>query len=133
MPEGGFAGGEERVLAGVPAQEMWRAGVGGVMVAGFPDFVEQECAGLVGTTMKVELQAALFLAGGRDEGAQFRFEEQVLAFLRAHDHDQGDRVLGEFRDRGAPGPAASRALCRSAGLGFGHDGGDFTPNERKRK
>ena len=66
VPEGGFAGGEERVFAGVPAEKMRGAGVRGVVLAGSPDFVEKERAGLVGATMKIEPQAALFLARWRD-------------------------------------------------------------------
>ena len=66
VPEGGFAGGEERVFAGVPAEKMWRAGVRGMVLAGSPDFMEKESAGLVGATMKIKSQAAFFLAGGRD-------------------------------------------------------------------
>ncbi|SRR5579883_721031 len=69
LPESGFPGGEERILAGVPAEKMGCAGVGGVVITGFPDFVEQERAGLIGAAMQVELQAALFLARGRDQGA----------------------------------------------------------------
>ena len=66
MPEGGFAGGKERVFAGVPAEKMRSAGVGGVVLAGSPDFMEKESAGLIGTTMEIESQAALFLARRRD-------------------------------------------------------------------
>ena len=47
MPEGSVAGGEERVFAGVPAEEMGRAGVRGMVFAGSPDFVEKEGARLV--------------------------------------------------------------------------------------
>ncbi len=83
VPEGGLAGGEERVFAGVPAEKMRGAGVGGVVLPGSPDFVEQESAGLIGATMKIESQAALFLARWREESSEFGFEEDVLAFLGA--------------------------------------------------
>jgi hypothetical protein len=66
VPEGGFAGGEERVFPGVPAEKMRGAGVSGMVLAGSPDFVEKESAGLVGASMKIESQAALFLARWRD-------------------------------------------------------------------
>ena len=71
MPEGGFAGGEKRILAGVPAEEMRRAGVRGVVVAGFPDFVEEEGAGLIRAAVQIELQAAFFLTGRGNERAKF--------------------------------------------------------------
>jgi hypothetical protein len=71
--------------------------VGGMVLAGSPDFVEKEGAGLVGATMKVKLKAALFLARWRDERAKFGFEEDVLAFLGAKSDDQGDRIFREFR------------------------------------
>jgi len=93
VPEGGFAGGEERILAGVPAEEMRRARVRGVMFPGFPYLVEEKRAGLISTTMQVELQAAFFLARRSDQGAKLGFEEQVLAFLGAHDDHQGDGVF----------------------------------------
>jgi hypothetical protein len=54
--------------------------VGGVMIAGFPDFVQEVRAGLIGTAVEIELKAAFFFASGMDESAKFGFEEQVLAF-----------------------------------------------------
>ena len=66
VPEGGFAGGEQRVFAGVPAEVMRGAGVRGVVVAGFPDFVKEESAGLIGAAVQIVLQAALFLSRGSD-------------------------------------------------------------------
>ena len=69
LPEGGFAGGQEGVFASVPAQVMRGAGVPCVVVAGFPNFVKEECAGLVGAAMQIILQAAFFPARGRDERA----------------------------------------------------------------
>jgi len=128
VPEGGFAGGEERVFAGVPAEKMRGAGVGGVVLAGSPDFVEQESAGLVGASMKVESQAALFLARWREESSEFGFEEDVLAFLGAERHDESDCVFREFRDRGAVGAAPGGPPGGFAGFPFGHVGGDCTPN-----
>jgi hypothetical protein len=55
VPEGGFAGGEESVFAGVPAKVVRCAGVRGVVLAGFPDFVKEESAGLIGAAMKIVL------------------------------------------------------------------------------
>lgn len=66
VPEGGFAGGKQRVFAGVPTEKMWRAGVRGMVLAGSPDFMEKKSAGLVDATMQVKSQAAFFLARGRD-------------------------------------------------------------------
>ena len=106
MPEGGFAGCEEGVFAGVPAEEMGCAGVSGVVFAGFPDFVEEESAGLLGATMEIEFEAAIFLAGRSEEGAEFGFEEEVLAFFGAHDYDESDGVFWEFDVGGTAGTAA---------------------------
>jgi hypothetical protein len=63
------------------------------MFPGFPDFVKEERARLVDAAMQVELQAAFFLARRGQEGAELRLEEQVLAFLGAHDDDQRYRML----------------------------------------
>ena len=40
VPKGGFAGSEERVFTRVPAEKMRRAGVGGMVLAGSPNFME---------------------------------------------------------------------------------------------
>src|SRR5260221_8104083 len=108
---------------------MWRASVRGVVLAGSPDFVEKECAGLVGASEKIEAQAAQFLARRSDQRAKFGFEEHVLAFLGVQRDDQGDGVFREFRDRGAV-----RATPGGfAGLWFRHVGGDCTPNRSNGK
>jgi hypothetical protein len=133
LPEGGFAGGEEGVFAGVPAEEMGRAGVGGVVIAGFPDFVEEEAAGLLGAAVKIELQAAVFLAGRSEEGAEFGFEEEMLAFFGAHDDDQGDGVFWEFDGGVGAWPATGRAPGRATRFCLGHDGGDCTPKAGESK
>jgi hypothetical protein len=72
---------------------MRSAGVGGVVFAGSPDFVEEESAGLVGASVKIEAQAALFLARRRDQRAEFGFEEHVLAFFGAKRDYQRDRIF----------------------------------------
>jgi hypothetical protein len=128
VPEGGFAGGEQRIFAGVPAEKMGRAGVRGMVLAGSPDFMEKESAGLVDATMKVKSQAPLFLARWCDERAKFGFEEDVLAFLGAEGDDQGDRIFREFRYLCAARTPAGRPLRSFAGFPFGHVGGDCTPN-----
>jgi hypothetical protein len=112
---------------------MGRAGVGGMVFAGSPDFVEKESAGLVGATMQVESQATLFLARWREERAKFGFEEEVLAFLGAESDDQGDGVFREFGDRWAARTPADQPLQNFAGFPFGHVGGDCTPNSFNRK
>ncbi len=94
LPEGGFAAGEEGVFAGVPAQEMRGLGVEAMVFAGGPDFVEQEGAGDFEGAVQVVGEAAFFAAGGGDEGAEFCFEDEVLAFLGAEDDDQGAMVAG---------------------------------------
>ena len=80
---------------------MRRAGVRGVILAGAPDFMEKESAGLVGASVKIESQAAFFLTRWRDQRAEFGFEEHVLAFLGSKRDNQGDRVLGKFGDHSA--------------------------------
>ena len=107
---------------------MGRAGVGGMVLAGSPDFVEKEGAGLVGATMQVKSQAPLFLARWSDERTKFGFEEDVLAFLGAESDDQSDCVFREFGDRCAARTPAGRPLRGFAGFVFGHVGGDCTPN-----
>jgi hypothetical protein len=72
---------------------MWGAGVGGVVLAGSPDFMEKESSRLVGASVKIESQAAFFLARRRDQCAEFGFEEHVLAFFGSKRNDQGDRVF----------------------------------------
>ena len=130
MPEGGFAGGEQRVFTGVPAEEMGRAGVRGVVFAGFPDFVKEEGAGLIRAAVQVVLQAALFLTGGCYQRSKFGLKKQVLAFFGAHDHNQGDGVFGELDDGGSAGAAA---FCGFTGFRLSHYGGDCTPKEAESK
>jgi len=113
LPEGGFTRGEECVFTGVPAEKMRRAGMGGVVFAGFPDFVKKKCAGMLDAAMQVVLDAAFFLARGRDERAEFGFEQQMLAFFGPQNHDQGDRVFGQLggsrASRTAGGPLSGLA------------------------
>jgi hypothetical protein len=47
--------------------------------------VEQEGAGDFEGAVQVVGEAAFFSAGGRDEGAQFGFEEELLALFGAED------------------------------------------------
>ena len=86
-PEGGVTSGEEGVLACIPAEEVRSLGVETVMIAGGPDFVQKESAGRVEGAVQVVGEAAFFSAGGRDEGAQFGFEEAFLARLGAQNDD----------------------------------------------
>ena len=106
---------------------MWGAGVGGVVLACSPDFVEEESARLIGAGVKIESQAALFLSRGSDQRAEFGFEEHVLAFFGSKRDDKGDRMLRQFCDRGAFGAATRRSTRGFAGLLFRHVGGDCTP------
>ncbi len=112
---------------------MWGAGVRGVMLAGFPDFVEEEGAGLIDTAVQIESQAAYFLAGGYEKGAKLGFEERVLPFFGAEDNDQGDCALGKLGGSCGARVAAGAELGNFAGFSFGHVGGDCTPNSVNRK
>jgi hypothetical protein len=104
------------------------ASVRGVILAGSPDFMEKERAGLVEAAVKIESQAAFFLARRCNQRAEFGFEEHVLTFLGAQRDDQSDRVLREFCGRGAFWAASSGPPGGSAGFLFRHVGGDCTPN-----
>jgi hypothetical protein len=130
VPGGGVAGGEEGVFAGVPAEEVGSLVVGGVMIAGFPDFVQEIHAGLIGAAVEIVLKAAFFLARGMNESAEFGFEEQVLTFACAQRNDNSNGALGKFF-----GFCAMRFATASGALrfSFGHDGGDCTANEGERK
>jgi hypothetical protein len=58
-----------------------------MMLAGGPDFVQEKGAGDVDGAVQVVSEAAFFAAGGREEGAEFGFEEEFLAFLGPEDDD----------------------------------------------
>ena len=87
VPEHGFAGGEERIFAGIPTQEVRGFSVRGVVFAGFPDFVEKKLPGIFRGAMQVVLHAASFLAAGGDESAKLCFEEEVLTFFGTQSDD----------------------------------------------
>ena len=93
LPERAFAGGQEGVLASVPAEEVRGAGMGGVVFAGRPNFVEQECPGVIGAAMQVVPQAAFLSTRGTNEGAELGFEEQVLPLLGAQRDDEREGTL----------------------------------------
>jgi hypothetical protein len=130
VPGGGLAGGEEGVFASVPAEEVGSLVVSGVMIAGFPDFVQEIHAGLIGAAVEIVLKAAFFLARGMDESAELSFEEQILAFACAQGNDDCNGALGELFDFYAVRFTAASGSLR---FSFGHDGGDCTPNEGQRK
>jgi hypothetical protein len=130
LPESGFAGGQQRILAGVPAEKMRRFGVCSVVVASLPNFVKEIGTGLIGASMKIVLKAAFFFSRGSDECAEFRFEQQVLPFASAQENNQGNGAFGEFLGFCAMWFAAASGTLR---FSFGHDGGDCTANEGQRK
>ncbi len=107
---------------------MWRSGVRGVVLAGSPDFMEKESAGLVGATMKIESQAALFLARRCNKSTEFGFEKDVLAFLGAQRNDKRNGTFRELCDRRAVGAPPGGPPRGFAGFLFWHVGGDCTPN-----
>jgi len=82
---------------------MRRAGVRNVVFAAFPNFMKEKSAGMIGTAVQVILEAALFFACGSDEGAEFRFEEQVLAFFGAKGDDECEGTFRKFGEFGAAG------------------------------
>jgi len=103
LPVGDFAGGQESVLAGVPAQKVRRVGVFGMSFAAGPDFVEQEGCWAFGGAMQVVNQAAVFFAREANQGAKFGFEEHFLAVAWAQLHDERYRFSRELGVCGRPG------------------------------
>src|SRR6266481_4341174 len=81
LPKGGFARREERVFAGVPAEEMRGFSVKAMMFSSGPDFMKKERSGDFEGAVQIVGEAAFFTTGGGDEGAKFGFEEEFLAFL----------------------------------------------------
>ena len=61
-PEVGLARCEQRILACVPAQEMWRMRMFGVRFAARPHFVQQQRARRIHRSVKVVGEAALFFS-----------------------------------------------------------------------
>jgi hypothetical protein len=103
-----------------------------VVLATFPNFVEEKRAWLLGGAVKIVLQTAFFLARGTDERAQFRFEQQVLALFGAEHHNQSESTLGKLGDFCALRPATGPPLDRFLRFSFRHVGGDCTPTGHKR-
>src|SRR5579864_7251302 len=109
FPEGGIARSEQRILASIKAQEVVGLGVCGMVLARFPDFIKQVGRGPFGGAIEIVAQAAVFFACGTDEGAEFRFEKNVLPLARAQDHQQRRGVLRQLAGfAGTVAPLASR-------------------------
>ena len=79
-PKGCVAACEQRVFARVPPNEMRRLCVQAMGFARLPDFMQQIRAWNVGAAMQIVSDATIFLAGGADERAKFRFEQRFLPF-----------------------------------------------------
>src|SRR6516164_2926978 len=132
LPEGGVTRGQQRVFAGVPAQEMRRARVRSVMFAAGPDFVEQKSSRLVRAAVQVILETAFLFARGTNQGAKFGFEKRFLAIPGAEQDDECKRAFWQLRHGcAAPFRNVSPPLCNFLWFSFGHDGGDCTPTGRK--
>jgi len=89
LPERGLLGSEERILARVPAEEVRRARVRGVVFPAGPHFVEEKRAGLVGAAVQIVLQASFLPSRRADKSTQFRFQKELLALLCAQQDDEG--------------------------------------------
>ena len=87
LPEAGVARGQERVLAGVPAEEVRRVDVARMGFAAGPDFVEQETRWGFRRAMQVVGEAAVFFACGAYQSAEFGFEQHFLAVAWAELND----------------------------------------------
>src|ERR1700719_509248 len=105
-----------------------------MMLAGGPDFVEQEGAGDFEGAVQVVGEAAFFAARGSDQSAELRFKHAFLTFFGPEYNYQGYGVFGEL---GAPArwSTTSGFTCGGCFLPFAlrHGGGDFTPIGRKEK
>ena len=77
-PEGRFLGGQQGVLAGVPAEEVGSADVGAVIVAAGPDFVDHIGPRLISGGVKIVLQTACLLAGGTGKSAKLGLQKELL-------------------------------------------------------
>jgi len=87
---------------------------------------------MVGRSMKVVLQAALFLARGADQSAEFGFEKEMLTFLGAKSDDQSDSALRKLGDFHGLGFAAGAFFRRFFGFPVRHVGGIVLQDESKR-
>src|SRR6266481_1702542 len=130
LPKGGFARREERVFAGVPAEEMRGFSVKAMMFSSGPDFMKKERAGDFEGAVQIVGEAAFFTTGGGDEGAKFGFEEEFLAFFGAEDDGQGYGVLGEL---GGCAPSRLAPRCGPFCFALRHGRGDCTPSLTFRK
>src|SRR5689334_6009248 len=99
LPEGAVAGSEERVFAGVPAQEMRCVHVFGVRGAAGPDFAEQKAARRVQRAVQFVGDTALFFSRRANQGAQLGLEENFLSFARTQNDDQRDSIFRQFSAR----------------------------------
>src|SRR5262249_49832542 len=121
-PESGLAGGQQRVLARVPAKKVRRFGVVGVGIAREPDFVQQKRGGRVGGTVQRVGQAALFLARRGDQGAPLGFEQQSPTIARAQRDHERDRALRELGNQERLRSAGRLAPGAFFGFALGHGG-----------
>src|SRR5580704_4930182 len=125
LPETGVTRGEERVLAGVPAEEVRRVDVARVGFAAGPDFVEHETGWGFRGAVQVVGEAAVFFACGAYQGAELGFEEHFLAVARAQLHDQ---CHGFFRELGVFSlPRFARTGWLLLRFALRHNGRDSTP------
>lgn len=93
LPERSVAGCQERVLAGIPAQKMRRAGVAQMIFAAGPSFVKHECAMPVRRPVQVIRDAAIFFSCRAEERAQLRFQQHFLTVPRPKQYDQCHRIF----------------------------------------
>ena len=96
LPEGRVARGQERVLTGVPAEEVRRVDVAGMGFATGPNFVEQEGGRSFRGAMQIVGEAAVFFACGAHQGAELGFEEYFLTVAWSELHDKCDSILREL-------------------------------------
>ena len=108
--------------------------MGRVVLASFPDFVKQKCAGIVGAAMKVVLQAAFFFSRGSHQSSQLGFEQKGLTIFSAKKDDIGQRAFRKLGDLCTIGFAGARPRLGSPfHFSSGHNGGDCTPNRMNGK
>src|SRR5262249_10465475 len=108
---------------------MIRLRVSRMMLARFPNFVQQKRTGSVRRAVQIVLQAAVFFASWRYQRLQFRLKEWFVTRARAHKSDDRDATLRQLGMICSAASFRASALPRSfLRLLFGHRGGDCTPN-----
>src|SRR5262249_13909465 len=108
---------------------MIRLRVSRMMLARFPNFVQQKRTASVRRAVQIVLHAAVCLARWRYQPLEFRQKEWFVTRVGAHKSDDRDSTLRQIGMICSAASFRASALQRSfLRLLFGHRGGDCTPN-----